>query len=706
MTARDPELTRLLAQELRRHLGELSAQSSTEIPLERARRTVHALKGSAGLAGEPELAGAMQRLERRLATGEHAALDEVTTTIEDALARLSAGESAIADSWPKPPADLRVRPIDPLVRTQYVAEISDRLAQIDAAIGDGGSKREAALSIYRHVHTMKGAASAANDEAMAWFCHGLEERIRRGHTGSEEAVHAIEEVASHRAVLGSLLTDPEAALAMLRGSATGSQATAGNPVYVASSWPEEERRDSFRDELRASGGDKTVRIGASSIDQLIDHVSGISLARERLSVRLSQAPTHGSVLRRLRGDLAEALRLIGPPRPWGAPAAALRRIERVAQMLLELGEMTEGAMIDLDESGQALKEHLHGARKILADMRRMPIRGMFARVEAAVLAEARRTGRVVVVRTVGADESIDRRLAERLVEPCLQLARNAIAHGIELPSVRQAKGKSPEAMLTFRARRLGSRLVVSIEDDGAGVDVAKVRARALESGIVTEALAEAADDQTLLELLFLPGFSTRAQSPDLLAGRGVGLDITLAAVQRLGGAIRLSSRPDGGFQARLDIPIESGLVEIVWVKAAGVEYAIPAQHARRVRVNEDLDADRIPHLAACLDFEAKHPEPSSTNRAAFALDLDVDLDARERFAIGVDSVGATEGVLVRELSPLIRDMGPFAGAIVRGDGSLSLALDVYALAPRVRAIGRLPEGRVSERPPASRRSHE
>src|SRR5262249_33844810 len=151
-------------------------------------------------------------------------------------------------------------------------------------------------------------------------------------------------------------------------------------------------------------------------------------------------------------------------------------------------------------------------------------------------------GRAVAVHTHGADEPVDRRLVEALMEPCLQLARNAIAHGIEPSDVRESLGKPPEATLTFSAIRTGSRLSVAIADDGAGVDVSAVRARAVETGVVTEVLAEAADDQTLLELLFLPGFSTRGQSPDLLAGRGIGLDITLASVQRLGGTIRLASR--------------------------------------------------------------------------------------------------------------------------------------------------------------------
>jgi two-component system chemotaxis sensor kinase CheA len=696
VSARDPELTRILILELERHLvaleGLVASRDTSETTLEPARRTVHALKGSAGLAGEPELANAMLRLERRLRAGEYEALAETRDTVHRAIQRLGAGEKAAAGAWPVPPPDLVSGPIDPLVRTQYVAEVTDRLARIDHALSGDVPAAEAADEIYRHIHTMKGAASAVGDEPMAWFCHGLEERLRVVTSGAPNAISAVlEEVGGWRAVLGTLLDDPDAALATLRGVPARPRQRA---TYRPSARPEDERRE-----------DGTIRVSAHSVDRLLDHASSIAVARERVSARVIGATEQASQLRKVRTDLAEALRLIGPPRPWGAPAAALRRIERASQSLGLVSDDLEEAAERLKISDQALKENAGAAKKILSTMRQTPIRGMFSRLAAAVYAEARRLGRTVAVRTRGAEEPVDRRLVEGLMEPCLQLARNAIAHGIESPEEREALGKSREAVLTFSASRTGNRLSVAISDDGAGVDVAAVRARAVETGVVTEVLAEAADDQTLLELLFLPGFSTRGQSPDLLAGRGIGLDITLASVQRLGGSIRLSSRHGLGFEARIDIPIESGLATVLWVIAEGDELAIPAANARRVRRNEDLDpeSERVPHLSACL-------EPRLVDRPAFVVDLDgLETEpsaTRESFSVGVDSVGSTEEVLIRQLSPLLWGIGPYAGAIVRGDGSIRLALDIHALAPRARALGRVPEGRISEppsRPPPSRR---
>lgn len=704
MSPRDPELTRLLTMELERHLValEVNAGKRDAETLEATRRTVHALKGSAGLAGEPELASAMQRLERRLREGEHAALEDIVETVKRAIRRLSAGETAIDVAWPEPPPDLVPGVLESLLRSQYVAEVVDRLAQIDEALGSATDPVDAASAVYRHVHTMKGAASAAGDEPMAWFCHGLEERLRNAASSTESATAALREVASYRAVLGGLLDEPEAALAMLRGLPTRPRGSV-RPSQRPSTWPDASRRPggADADEARTAEGDATIRVSAQSVDRLLDHVGGIAVARERVAARVPRASAQARTLRRLRAELAEALRLIGPPRPWGAPAAALRRVEHAAQTLVEMSDELDQVSEQLEASNHALKENAGAAKKLLSAMRQTPIRGMFARLSAAALAEARRTGRLLAIRTIGAEEPIDRRLAEQLVEPCLQLARNAIAHGIETPDERAALGKPREATLTFSARKLASRLVVTISDDGAGVDVSAVRARAVESGVVTEVLAEAADDQTLLELLFLPGFSMRGQSPDLLAGRGIGLDITLTSVQKLGGSIRLSSRPRWGFEARVDVPIETGLATVLWVTAGGIEHALPALHTRGIRLNDGPEAERVPHLAACL-------EPANMARAPYVVDLEVGLETEERLTIGIDAVGITEEVLVRELSPLLRSMGPFAGAVVRGDGSLRLALDVHALAPRARALGRVPEGRVSEPPsrppPPSRRA--
>ena len=685
----DPELRRLLIQELERHLVALEG-TPRDVPA--VQRAVHALKGSAGLAGERELAAALERLNRRIKEGEEGAFDEASALVRSAVQRLSAGESAVAARWPVPPDDLGARPLDPLVRAQYAAEVGDRLARIDDALATGDDVVEAARAVYRHVHSMKGAASAVGDEPMSWFCHGLEERLK-GTDSSDAARGALQEVAHWRVILGALLDEPETALATLRGRPSL------RPRASMPSIPSGRLQDS--DPPRSAGFEEmttTIRVQALDVDRLLERFDGIDLVREGIVSRAERSRETAAALRELRVSLGEALRLIGPPRPWGAPAAALKRIEDAAARLGVFGEDLDAGSALLTATEHELRDDVTDAKKQLSAMRQTPVGRLFARLTTAIESEARRSGRAVIVRTRGADETIDRRIAEQLVEPCLQLVRNAVAHGIELPEARAALGKPPSGTISLDARKLGNRLSVAIEDDGAGVDVADVRARALDAGLVTPAIAEAADDDTLLSLLFVPGFSTR-ESSDLLAGRGIGLEIARSVVQRMGGAVRLSSQAGRGFRARIDVPIESGLVTVLWVHAGSEELALPAVNVKRVRPagDEPTDATRVPHLLACLDVTA-------SSRMSFVVELELQGEDAPApvVGVGVDSVGRTEELLVRPLGPLVAGLGPYSGAIVRGDGSLRLALDAWAIAPRARAFSATRPGG-SAHPPGSKR---
>lgn len=666
----DSELRKLLIQELERHVIALEERPPRLVEVLRA---LHALKGSAGVAGEPELSAMMDRLNRRLKGGDEEVLGQAAALVRTAIDRLRAGEAAVVARWPIPPDDLVASPLDPLARAQYAAEVSDRLARIDEGLATRGDPVETVRAMYRHLHSMKGAAGAVGDEPMSWFCHGLEDKLEAARSG-ETAQAAIEEVARWRVVLGALLDEPERALGTLRASVRSSQPP--RPRIASSSSNRPSDPDSPRP-LEETGA--TIRVASKDIDRLLDRLDAIDPVREMIASRAERSRESAFGLRDLRSALIEALRLIGPPRPWGAPAAAIRRIDRVIGALALFGDDFEVASGRLGASERKLRDDVTAAKRQLSTMRQTAVGGIFARLTTAIDSEARRNERAVIVRTRGADETVDRRVAELLVEPCLQLVRNAVAHGIEPPEVRASLGKPPSGTVVLGARKVQNRLIVTIEDDGAGVDVAEVRARAVYAGLVTPAIADTADDDTLLSLLFVPGFSTR-DSTDLLAGRGIGLEIAQNVIQRMGGAIRLSSRAGEGFSAHIDVPIESGLVTVLWVTAGGDEFAIPAANARKVRKNEGPDSARIPHLLACLDATV-------SGHASYIVELDLagDDEPASPVAIGVDGVKRTEELLVRRLGPLVAGLGPFAGAIVRGDGSLRLAIDPWAVAPRARA---------------------
>jgi two-component system chemotaxis sensor kinase CheA len=274
-----------------------------------------------------------------------------------------------------------------------------------------------------------------------------------------------------------------------------------------------------------------------------------------------------------------------------------------------------------------------------------------------------------------------------------------MSHGLEPPEVRAAAGKPAVGTLSLDAELRGGALLLRVADDGAGVDLPDLRRRAVASNTVTREMAEALDDEALLTLLFVPGFTTR-ESADLLAGRGVGLDLTLAAIRRLGGTIRLTSRRGEGLSALLRIPVESGLVKVLWMRAGTMWYALPLQHVRRVDLTRDVDGPAPTPLAACLSAYPRSAGVRGSEPRALVVELDrVERAPTFPCRFTVDEVGIVEELAVRGLSALVTTAGPYAGAIVRGD-DVRLCLDAHALSElldRLRAPARAAEGAASER---------
>lgn len=653
---RDPQIARLLLDEIERHLGGLASGAETQA----ARRSLHSLKGSASLAGERSFSESLARLERRLIAGDASALDEARGRVEGARDALAVGAPIPGAVWPEAPDDLRVG--REARDERYVAEMQDRLARIDDALA-GGEDLLAAAAAFREVHAMKGAALAVMDELVAWFCHGLEERLRGGEKSEEAARRALADLARFRGVLGEMIASPERALESLRG-----RSRVITPPPPALGETSEPRPTS---EAPPELIDETIRVPTATLDRLAERARQVGYARGAVSDGAVVIDKIADRAQKVRLALNEALRLIGPPKPWGAPAAAIRRISDASNELARLGDRLDVEAATLKESADRIRVDAAASQGDLTAIRTTTVAWLFERVRGAVVAEARRTGREVRLVLSGGEAAIDRRSAEALYDPVLQLARNAVAHGIETASERALRGKHRVGTVRLRAERRSGGLRLVVQDDGAGVDVADVRLRAVSRGLVSAEMARVADDATLLGLLFVPGFTTR-DSADLLAGRGVGLDVALDAVQRLGGTIRLTSARGAGVTAIVDVPVEPGLIRVLWVEIDGASFAIPAPQARRVILASDAPRPVFP-LAKCLGRKA-----ATSSAPALAIELDTERRESECF-VGVDRLGVVEEVTLRRVAPLITTAGPYAGAIVRGS-ELHLCLDAHALA--------------------------
>lgn len=665
MSERDPELDRLLGVEIERRLPALRVAETSAMDL---RAVLHALKGSAAMAGYAELALVIAQLGERVRTGRVDARAEAFETLGAVLGRLRAGKPPFATSWPEPPPPLEPSHVDPRYVVEYHAAMRERLLEIDQLLA--GADEPATLLEYalRTLHTMKGAAAAVGDDVTAWYCHGLEAHLRGGDGTDRPPREMLMELSRDRVILALLIDDGARGLETLR-AVTGSRHR--RPRRAPASRPPSGIPGSFG---QPADDELALRIGPGALDQLVDRLEGVDAIGDDLAAAATVAARMSTRLSGVRHSVLDALRRIGPARPWGPPSAALAELEAAGDTLRRAAVRANIAAVTFRSGSNLVRTRTRDMRAGVAALRRTSMGWVFERVGRAVLRFADQQGKLVGVQISGADVAVDRVLAEQMVDAVLQLAKNAVAHGIQTPDRREGEGKPPTGTIWLRAEREGGFIRVQVEDDGRGADVERIREVAVARGFASAELLSESAPSELMGLLLLPGMTTE-RGADVLAGRGIGLEVVQAAARRFGGAVRLNNRDGGGLVATLELPSDQSVVEVLWIEERGTTYALPVSYAGRVLIAApDVQA---PRLSACLGERPSDP-------ARLELELIV-LDA-EPIRIGVDRALTIDLASLRALPPRIASSGPFAGAVLRPDGSLVLALDGPSLGARARVL--------------------
>jgi two-component system chemotaxis sensor kinase CheA len=668
VSGRDAELDRLLVGEIERRLPIFNQPNALAMDL---RAALHSLKGSSGMAGHTELALVIGQLGVRLRSGAADARSLAARVIGDALERLRAGLAPFSTSWPEPPPPLQPSNPDPRYAAEYHSAMRDCLGELDQVLASTGDPAAALAQAQRTVHSMKGGSAAVGDDVTAWYCHGLEARLR-GVTGKTGASDALVELSRHRVLLALLIEDPARGLDRLR---VLSERPAPRPPSAPppptsappSAVPLPPRHESY---------DPPVRVSQAALEHLFERLESVDAVGDELGATAATAARMSARLAELRLTLLDAMRRIGPARPWGPPAAALHDLDTTAEALRRAAARAKLGAVGLQNGASLLRARAREVREGLTALRRTQMGWVFERVGSAVLRFADAQGKLVRVEIAGADVAVERAVAERLLEAIMQLARNAVAHGISAPAERERAGKAPVGTIWLRASREGNWLRVQVEDDGRGADVERVRAIAVERGFASAELLEQSSPPDLMGLLLLPGMTTR-EGADLLAGRGVGLDLVQAATRRFGGAVRLHNGAAGGLVATLELPHDQSVVDVLWLEERGKEFALPVSYAGRVMLASLTAPNTVPRLAACLGERWAVPP---------RIVVEVTVEALGTVAVGVDRVGVIEECSLRALPPRIAGAGPYGGAVLRADGALRLALDGPALAARARVL--------------------
>jgi len=494
----DTDLHALLAGEIERRLAALQSPSPDESEV---RAAFHSLKGSAGMAGFDDLALVVAQLGARVRGGDDRARSDAAELLGRVLVRLHAGQSPFPTHWPEPPPMLGAASIEPDFRAEYLAAMRDRLGEIDGALSSDDAPKQAVEHAYRSVHSMKGAAGAVGDDATAWYCHGLEARLKRVLAEEQAPDDALVGLARHRAIIALLLEQPMHGLATLRALA-GRQAVpdkppssrppssrapgSAPPTRTPPTRPPPRRPLPDNDEAEA---EELLHVPSSTADRFLERLERIDLVQDELSGTAQSVRQIATRLRDLRASLLEALRLIGPPRPWGAPAAALAHIDNAAHTLGAAADSADRSGMVCRRNAEVLHRRTTEMRATVSTLRRTTVRWLFDRVSHGIVRLAAREGHLVEIHTSGANLPIDRRVAQRLLDPMMQLARNAVAHGIESPEDRARSGKAKVGNITLQAERIGDWVRIVVSDDGRGVDVERIRRLAVESGAITREAA-------------------------------------------------------------------------------------------------------------------------------------------------------------------------------------------------------------------------
>lgn len=630
----DSELRGLLRTEALRH-AEAAEKGGRAAVLQ----AIHALKGAFALAGETELAAELTFHHARVRDEEEDALERARVFLRETAERMASGEDLAQSSWPIPPPRLRPSVVDPEMREFYESEVQDRLLAVDEALDEIDEPAATLQILYRHVHSVKGAASAVRDEPMAWFCHGLESRLEAALAdGMIDA--GIREVRRHRRALHGLLHSQAATLTLLRGQTE----TGGLPTSMPP----------------ARG---SVRIGTDAFDALVERVSLLGGLRERDAGIAHELALLERELRETRHVLADALRLIGPPKLWGTPVAAVSRIERAKLATEHVAASLLRTRHSVQEIDAAYGDAVRDLGNLSSSMRRARVSELFRRIEESFRVLADRENVQIVVYTEGGDELVDRRILDALGPALVHVARNSIAHGL---GARGSMNRRSSLAVSLRARRAGNRVVIDVEDDGVGVDLHELAREAMARGLAESPHYEG-DTSTLLSLLFFPGFSTSHAASEL-SGRGLGLDIVAQTVRRLGGTIRLDSGgANDGFHVTLDIPAEAGLLSVLWLDAGSRLFGAFASDVVRI----DPASSGATTLSEVLGEPVSAVEPRVCVTVATA--------AGQEASFCIHSMPKLDHVFVRPLGPLASSFGPFSHAVSRPDGSLRLVLDVPQL---------------------------
>jgi len=538
----------------------------------------------------------------------------------------------------------------------YLEDAREHLAVLDATLlrlEREGHDPEVAASLLGPLHTLKGNSGMI------------------GFTGVKDYIHRLEEVFA-RARDGALVLDPAALDCLLEGAAAlraaveSACATGGEARDLS---PERAALGALLDAgaaRRAAPAPEPARVGKAPEPAAL-------------------APTRSSMVRVDFAKLDHLLNLVGE---------LIVHRTKLSELARQVADLAPGAGPELLASVHQVAGVSTQLQETIMDVRMLPLRHVFERFPRLVRDLARQQGKQVELVLQGEDTRVDKAVIDEIGEPLVHLIRNAVDHGIEVPAVRARRGKSPTGTILLSAAQESNQVVITLVDDGGGIDAAEVRRRALERGLVRE--DEALTDREAIQLIFTEGFSTARTVTDV-SGRGVGLDVVVRSMEQLNGLIEAETIPGAGTKFTLQLPLTLAIITVLMVEVGGSVYALPSgavveslrfpkREVTRIGGRDTLRVrDRIVPLVHLAElFGVREAEGDD----AYAVIVG---RGEKRLGLTVGRLRGQQDVVIKALDPVIGEaVAGIAGATILGDGRVVLILDVASLfeGRRARSRGR------------------
>ena len=550
----------------------------------------------------------------------------------------------------------------------FIEEADEQIALLDrdlVRLETEGDDPELIQEIFRATHTMKGSSAMLGYPRMSELAHGMEsllDALRSGKISvSAEIVDSLLYGLDILKVLRDALVSPEKrptdirpAVARLESAAEmagslGSHAgdREGTPPAaakqaVAAAADHEPQTTSPSPDRWTQHIAQSVRVDVKTLDSLMNMVEELVIDRSRIS-----------------------------------------QINRVLESKYSGDELVR----DLSQTSSHVIKVINELQQDIMQVRMVPIGTLFNSFPRLVRDLAQRQGKKVEFTMEGLETELDRSIIEQIRDPLIHLLRNAVDHGVEDPERRVESGKPPIALVRLSAFQEGGHIVISMEDDGKGIDVSAVKRKAVEKGVIPADEASRLSMADAINLVFMPGFSTLDKATDV-SGRGVGLDVVKTNIEKLSGSVVTESRPGEGTKFMIVLPLTLAVIQGLLVSVGGTVYVMPLASVTETLLMEQreiltirgrhvirLRNNVIPLVS--LDGAPKLGM-SRTDRRDKCF-IVVAKDGEKSIGVVVDELMEQQEFVVKPLGKFLVDIRGIAGATILGDGQVGLILDVPAL---------------------------